>query len=305
MSIFLLNVFPKLCKFTSSFLQWSYSLSFEDLCSFSPDFSMTDNACKSESIVNKYSKLLGFFFLFVCIFLPLPHPTPPPFFYLYYVPSLIFLIFGPGAVSAPLWFLLISAVSDLSYREPKEEQMEITQWQGGSCLETHVRIKDFFWKITQKDTQLFTGPEVSNNCKRSDLHFTWVTCAPSSFRTFSTSRLSLGSSPSGRTPKPPEQWAVDEKNACERHFPPAGSSLTLLGMGLGLLFCGPTTVLGLTALRQKWNILSTDPHKCATLRVWHISIECGLLSFQFVVSCWENPQLKMAFLYLKMALIYF
>lgn len=74
---------------------------------------------------------------------------------------------------------------------------------------------------------------------------------PSSFQTFSTSQLSLASSPSGLTPKPPEQRAVDEKNACEHHFPPAGSSLTLLGMELGLLSCGPTAVLGLMALKQK------------------------------------------------------
>ena len=59
------------------------------------------------------------------------------------------------------------------------------------------------------------------------------------------------SSSSGRTPKPPEQQAVDEENACKYHLPSACSSLTLLDIELGLLSCGPTTVLGLMALKQK------------------------------------------------------
>lgn len=154
-------------------------------------------------------------------------------------------------------------------------------------------------EITQKDTQLFTGLEVSNNHKWSDSISPGVTRRiPSSFQTFSTSHC-LASSPSGLTLSPQSSEQQMRKNAFyAASFPPAGSSLTLLGMELA---CFPVVVQPQSwvswPLNKNKTYFSTDPHKCDTFRFGHFHRIWPVI-FQFVVSCWKT-QLAMAFLYLK------
>lgn len=90
----------------------------------------------------------------------------------------------------------------------------------------------------------------------------------------------------------------DDGNARQHNFPSASSPLTLLGIELGLLFCGPTTALDLIALKI---VFGYGCHICIIFEDLAHFLTFGTLSPWFVVSSCGNSSvyLKMAFLFLK------